>query len=915
MAIQTLSTIKNWFRTGLKPTQTQFWDTWDSFRHKSEKVPVGDIEDIDELLSSKADKSDFKTINGESILGSGDIGIDGGGSQDLQQILETGDIARFEGGNSRVKLLNGDPDSRTIELITGNGSIKSSLILGNTFASLSHSEPAPGHVHSNISATNTGIILSNNDNGTNAWSNGLIVPYNTTSQTSYSLPIDRPRGNYILATIDQITEGDSNLQKVMDGGRTWLNGDNAFSIDNIFGAGIIGMASGESIFMLGQGQGMRLQSSSTATDGKLVFFGQVVENKELTFNLNTDKPEGTYTLATLDDISGGGETLQTVLDVGNTATIDDGNSFATILGDTADDRYFEFSTSNGLAYPLAKAGRLLLVNNAASFDLQIEEIGGQFSIDEGGTHISRSQGAVSTVIDFDIPTENTHLKVPAKPAGIYTIATLEDMENIIEVTKVEVDSLITNSLLRPNFIYKISGVCKTHIASTGVPVRFYDDGTNSGTTVYLKATTSNTLANKGYGEFWNPKYDQMIDGYGVFNNTLEYSGNITSGTWRNNYSAGNVISDDGKTGVIIGSYYNKLLRPDAGQDFSASTSITITRPAISGSIVSTFSISGDNPISAHTVGSKVIWGGYSWTNTTGNIGTATNSYTLSSDWTKDTYSSTNYNLVIDEISYDIQNDWIESRRENLGNNSVHFDFNEQNNYWLNASPIALFQFGNPLLVYGEYKGLANNTVENGLFETINFRGSDLISNTIVNSSITNFYTNKNANIEYLSLKSANWNGIYLIGGTIRNCDISSSSFSDLTLYNSSTLQKIATSKAKLTLGAVVLSDYANMQDMNLSAEFTLQNVNLLNSQIQSNTVTFTSGIYGVSNDVMTFTGKTISKVIFESVFVLKSTIGSLESATKLYEPTVKTLITLPDSSLKLRSYDSSGNYALGLITD
>lgn len=43
MALQTLNTIKNWFRTGLKPTQTQFWDTWDSFRHKYEKVPVKDV--------------------------------------------------------------------------------------------------------------------------------------------------------------------------------------------------------------------------------------------------------------------------------------------------------------------------------------------------------------------------------------------------------------------------------------------------------------------------------------------------------------------------------------------------------------------------------------------------------------------------------------------------------------------------------------------------------------------------------------------------------------------------------------------------------------------------------------------------------------------------------------------------------
>jgi hypothetical protein len=54
MAVQSLNTLKNWFKTGLKPSQAQFWDTWDSFRHKSDKVPVADIEGIDELLMAKA---------------------------------------------------------------------------------------------------------------------------------------------------------------------------------------------------------------------------------------------------------------------------------------------------------------------------------------------------------------------------------------------------------------------------------------------------------------------------------------------------------------------------------------------------------------------------------------------------------------------------------------------------------------------------------------------------------------------------------------------------------------------------------------------------------------------------------------------------------------------------------------------
>jgi len=57
MAIQTLNTIKSWFQTGLKPSQKQFWETWDSFRHKFEKVPVTDIEGLESVLDSKVDKS------------------------------------------------------------------------------------------------------------------------------------------------------------------------------------------------------------------------------------------------------------------------------------------------------------------------------------------------------------------------------------------------------------------------------------------------------------------------------------------------------------------------------------------------------------------------------------------------------------------------------------------------------------------------------------------------------------------------------------------------------------------------------------------------------------------------------------------------------------------------------------------
>ena len=55
MAIVNLNTIKNWFKTGLKPTQTQFWSTWDSFWHKNDQIPATNIDNLNSLLDEKAD--------------------------------------------------------------------------------------------------------------------------------------------------------------------------------------------------------------------------------------------------------------------------------------------------------------------------------------------------------------------------------------------------------------------------------------------------------------------------------------------------------------------------------------------------------------------------------------------------------------------------------------------------------------------------------------------------------------------------------------------------------------------------------------------------------------------------------------------------------------------------------------------
>ena len=55
MAQTAINIIKNWFKTGLKPTQDQFWNWMDSFWHKDELIPQDKIQDLETTLSGKAD--------------------------------------------------------------------------------------------------------------------------------------------------------------------------------------------------------------------------------------------------------------------------------------------------------------------------------------------------------------------------------------------------------------------------------------------------------------------------------------------------------------------------------------------------------------------------------------------------------------------------------------------------------------------------------------------------------------------------------------------------------------------------------------------------------------------------------------------------------------------------------------------
>ena len=50
-----INTLKKWFTTGSKPTQDQFWATFDSFYHKDERIAMSNVEGLDTALSFKAE--------------------------------------------------------------------------------------------------------------------------------------------------------------------------------------------------------------------------------------------------------------------------------------------------------------------------------------------------------------------------------------------------------------------------------------------------------------------------------------------------------------------------------------------------------------------------------------------------------------------------------------------------------------------------------------------------------------------------------------------------------------------------------------------------------------------------------------------------------------------------------------------
>lgn len=169
-----------------------------------------------------------------------------------------------------------------------------------------------------------------------------------------------------------------------------------------------------------------------------------------------------------------------------------------------------------------------------------------------------------------------------------------------------------------------------------------------GTEIYLTTNSNGILNEEGIGKFYNPKYDQLTTGFGIFSTSSSYS-----------------------------------------------------------------------------IGSKVIWGGYTWTSINGVTGTPSNIFSLSGvNWSQVQFDEINYSVSYDKIKYDWKNNRIVYRNE--GNTNIVSTSKSNIDTFLAINslyhPIKAFQWGN-IYDISNNKGIGSQNIINSYNENINFRGS------------------------------------------------------------------------------------------------------------------------------------------------------------------------------------------------
>lgn len=178
----------------------------------------------------------------------------------------------------------------------------------------------------------------------------------------------------------------------------------------------------------------------------------------------------------------------------------------------------------------------------------------------------------------------------------------DTIANATTVSYNQLINLIKRKQLKPCTCYKVTGFNKNMPIGTpsnphgNVPESLYDDGTNPGVTVYVKAITNDTLSNEGYGEFFNPNYYTNESDYfntdgtgfwGIWQGQIAVDINNVPLVYAPNYQNGQVVFWGGYAWQYNPQYIGQLgvfindfeLDPDCWQKLSYQQGLVLDRPA------------------------------------------------------------------------------------------------------------------------------------------------------------------------------------------------------------------------------------------------------------------------------------------------------------------------------------------------
>jgi len=302
-------------------------------------------------------------------------------------------------------------------------------------------------------------------------------------------------------------------------------------------------------------------------------------------------------------------------------------------------------------------------------------------------------------------------------------------------TKAEIDYLVNNNLLVPGAFYHIMDV---------------DKFLYGGTEIVIQATSHHAFNDTAMGLFYNPRYDQSVAGFGIWDNTATYAQGDTA-IW-----GGLVITYTEFGGIGTSSPYNrdyeKWTFPGKFKVFVSDTS------SFAGGDIVYDPNNSNNSMLVTEVGADYIIVSCpplflafatQLDNSTGAVDIT------SIELHESFYSDLIYNAVWDEITYDYAHDFISSRKDNAGN-VVEQTWNNYKTW--NDTPIqraiAGFQWGNEYTYNEDVEqnvGLYGNKIIDSYVEVINFTLSAFYSNTFENSQFLNNTFDKDGGVIFYNI--------------------------------------------------------------------------------------------------------------------------------------------------------------------